>query len=85
VAVNRACKALEDRGFVSRRPNAQDGRSHHVALTGEGQEIYAKIMPLARDVEGQLLEPFADAERAVLRDLLARLCSAAESIEAAQG
>lgn len=85
VAVNRACKALEDRGLVSRQPNAQDGRSHHVALTDAGQDIYAQIMPLARDVEAQLLEPFADKERAVLRDLLARLRAAAQSIEAAQG
>ncbi|GAA4051697.1 MarR family winged helix-turn-helix transcriptional regulator [Parerythrobacter jejuensis] len=82
VAVNRACKALESRGFVSRRPNASDGRSHHIALTDEGREIYVQIMPLARDVEGQLLEPFGEEERAVLRDLLARLRAAAQTIGA---
>lgn len=84
VAVNRACKVLEDRGLVGRRPNAQDGRSHHVALTDAGQAIYGQIMPLARDVEAQLLEPFSDHERDVLRDLLARLRTAAGGIEAAE-
>lgn len=84
VAVNRACKALEDRQLVDRRPNAQDGRSHHVTLTAEGREIYSQIMPLARDVEQQLLEPFAPAEREVLRDLLGRLRASALQIEAAE-
>lgn len=84
VAVNRACKVLEDRGLIERRPNEDDGRSHHVALSGEGQGIYAQIMPLARDVEQQLLEPFSDQEREVLRDLLARLRDASGKIEAAE-
>jgi DNA-binding MarR family transcriptional regulator len=84
VAVNRACRGLEERGLVGRRPNTQDGRSHHVALTEAGRAIYAQIMPLARDVEAQLLEPFSDDEREVLRDLLARLRIAAGGIEAAE-
>lgn len=84
VAVNRACKVLEDRGLVGRRPNAQDGRSHHVALTAAGRAIYGQIMPLARDVEAQLLQPFTDGEREVLRDLLGRLRIAAGGIEAAE-
>lgn len=84
VAVNRACKVLEDRRLVGRRPNAQDGRSHHVALTAAGRAIYGQIMPLARDVEAQLLQPFTDGEREVLRDLLGRLRIAAGGIEAAE-
>ena len=83
VAVNRACKVLEDRGLVARRPNEDDGRSHHVALTDEGREIYGQIMPLARDVERQLLEPFSAEERSMLRDLLERLREASGKIEAA--
>ena len=85
VAVNRACKVLEDRGLVGRRPNDRDGRSHLVALTEAGRGIYAQIMPLARDVEAQLLEPFSKQEREVLRDLLARLRSAVGGIETAEG
>ncbi|QWC56234.1 MarR family transcriptional regulator [Erythrobacter sp. 3-20A1M] len=80
VAVNRACKALVDRGLAARRPNAQDGRSHHLALTEEGREIYAQIMPLARESEAQLLEGFTAAEEESLRTLLARVRERAGSI-----
>ena len=83
VAVNRACKVLEKRALVERLPNEEDGRSHHVALTDGGREIYGKIMPLARDVERQLLEPFSAEERTVLRDMLARLREAGAGIETA--
>jgi DNA-binding MarR family transcriptional regulator len=37
VAVNRACKVLEERGLAWRRPNTQDGRSHLLELTGRGR------------------------------------------------
>ena len=40
VAVNRACKVLEERDLASRQPNAQDGRSHLLELTAKGREKY---------------------------------------------
>jgi DNA-binding MarR family transcriptional regulator len=73
VAVNRAVKVLEERGLVARVPNPGDGRSHLLALTGEGRAIHAEVMPLARATERELLGGFEGAEEAALRDLLARL------------
>jgi DNA-binding MarR family transcriptional regulator len=73
VAVNRAVKVLEERGLVARVPNPDDGRSHLLALTGEGRAIHAEVMPLARATERELLDGFEGAEEAHLRDLLARL------------
>lgn len=73
VAVNRAVKVLEERGLIARVPNPGDGRSHLLALTGEGRAIHAEVMPLARATERELLEGFAGGEEARLRDLLARL------------
>jgi DNA-binding MarR family transcriptional regulator len=55
VTVNRASKALEDRGLIGRAPNAADGRSHHLALTDTGRELYEQIVPLALSVEAELL------------------------------
>ena len=49
VAVNRACKVLEERGLAARSPNADDGRSHHLELTAAGRAMHAEIMPLAID------------------------------------
>jgi DNA-binding MarR family transcriptional regulator len=73
VAVNRACKALSDRGLLAREPNAADGRSHHLALTDEGRAMYERIVPLARAMEQRLFAAFTDAERATFATLLARV------------
>ena len=73
VAVNRAVKVLEDRGLVARLPNPGDGRSHLLALTGEGRGIHGEVMPLARATEADLLADLAGEEEALLRQLLARL------------
>ena len=73
VAVNRAVKVLEDRGLVARVPNPGDGRSHLLALTGEGRAIHGEVMPLARATEADLLADLAVEEQATLRQLLARL------------
>ncbi|WP_379547854.1 MarR family winged helix-turn-helix transcriptional regulator [Qipengyuania sp. DSG2-2] len=80
VAVNRACKVLEKRELVARTPNPEDGRSHRLDLTREGRGIYGEVMPLARDIEAQLLAGFTDEEYETMRGLLARLRQQAEHI-----
>lgn len=81
VAVNRACKALEDRGLAARIANARDGRSHHLALTEEGRAMHARIMPLALAMEARLFEDFSDADREAFGRLLARLRAAAGELQ----
>lgn len=81
VAVNRACKVLEDRGLIERSPNASDGRSHHLELTAAGRGIHGKIMPIALDMERRLFAPLSSGEWQVFKDLLARIHNQA----AAQG
>lgn len=73
VAVNRACKVMEDRGLAVRRPNEADGRSHLLQLTDEGRRMHDVIMPLALEMERRLFAGFTAEERAVFSDLLARL------------
>lgn len=70
VAVNRACKALEERGLLDRAPNRDDGRSHHLALTADGAAMHARIMPLARAIEQQLFGSLDTAEREAFSRLL---------------
>ena len=78
VAVNRACKVLEDRGLLARQPNAADGRSHHLALTGAGDEVYGAIMPIALDMEARMFSALSADERGLFKDLLQRIRAQAE-------
>jgi DNA-binding MarR family transcriptional regulator len=80
VAVNRACKALEDRGLAQRIANARDGRSHHLELTEEGRAMHGRIMPLALGMERQLFESFSDAEREDFARFLTRLREASAGL-----
>jgi len=84
VAVNRACRVLEDRGLVNRAHNARDGRSHLLELTGEGRAIHEEVLPLAHATERELFDGFDSKEEAVLRAMLERLRErACEMLDAA--
>ena len=82
VAVNRACKVLEERGLASREPNAQDGRSHLLQLTGAGTTMRGQIMPLALEMERRLFSGFSTQELAQFRDLLARVRDEVDDLDA---
>ena len=73
VAVNRACKVLEERGLVARTPNTRDGRSHHLALTDEGRAMFDQIMPLALDMERRLFACLSRSETEALKTSLGKL------------
>ena len=55
VTVMRAAQALLRRRLVKRLPNAEDGRSHRLAMTVTGRRLYDRIVPLALAYEAQLL------------------------------
>ena len=73
VAVNRACKVLEDRGLIARQPNTSDGRSHLLELTEEGRAIHDEVMPLARESETEIFSVLSEEERAQFSKYLRRL------------
>lgn len=81
VAVNRACKVLEDRGLIARSPNDRDGRSHHLELTAAGQAMHGQIMPIALDMERRLFAALSPDERTQFKALLARIGEAAGQME----
>lgn len=80
VAVNRATKALGDRALIQRAPNMSDGRSHHLALTAGGKALYAEIMPLALQMEAQVVQVLDPQEQAQFSLLLGKLLSRADSL-----
>ena len=83
VAVNRACKVLEDRGLVARSPNADDGRSHHIELTAAGKAMHGEIMPLALDMERRLFASLSASELKDFKALLARITARVTELESA--
>ena len=85
VAVNRACKVLEERGLVTRSPNMRDGRSHHLELTPPGRVMHGEIMPHALDMERRLFEVLSADERAGLKAMLARIAEQAQRLEKGKG
>lgn len=82
VAVNRACKVLEDRGLAMRRPNEQDGRSHLLELTSEGEQVHAQIMPLASEMERRMFGGFDKSELEQFRALLEKIRSRVDDFDA---
>lgn len=81
VAVNRACKVLVDRGLVTRSPNADDGRSHHIELTAAGRAVHGEIMPLALEMERRLFASLSAVERKDFKALLARITARVAELE----
>lgn len=73
VTVNRACKALEERALISRVPNSNDGRSHHLALTDAGRDLYEQIVPQALQLEAELEKILGSGEAKLLEQMLAVL------------
>jgi len=80
VAVNRACKVLEGRGLLTRRPNTKDGRSHLLDLTGDGREMHDEVMPFAKSIEDEIYAVLTQTECDQLSYLLRRLFKSAQSV-----
>jgi DNA-binding MarR family transcriptional regulator len=77
--LSHAVAALEQRGWVARRRDAQDGRGQVAALTGEGREVLVRTAPghVAR-VRSSVLDPLTPDEVAQLSTLLGKVVAALE-------
>src|SRR6201999_1451660 len=58
VTVSRATQGLVKRRLVERAPHDVDGRSHHLALSREGERLYGEVAPVALEYEARLLREF---------------------------
>ncbi|MDB5431663.1 MAG: MarR family transcriptional regulator [Caulobacter sp.] len=85
VTVSRAARGLAMRHLVGRTAHADDGRSHHLALTLEGQRLHTEIAPLALAYEAALLSGLAPADVALMKRLLLRLEAAAARLSGEGG
>jgi DNA-binding MarR family transcriptional regulator len=61
------------RDLISRAPNTADGRSHHLALTPAGRDLYEQIVPEALSLEAELETILGSGEAKMLEAMLAQL------------
>jgi len=73
VAVSRAVKKLLDTGRITRTFSPEDKRRSVLSLSESGEEIYAKIVPIALGYEQRVLEMLTEEEQDQLDSLLNKL------------
>jgi DNA-binding MarR family transcriptional regulator len=81
VRVSRAIQRLIAARIVSQGVEATDRRRRRLALTEDGETIYARIVPLARAAEQRLLEGLSSADRQAIDALITRLSAAVLRLE----
>jgi DNA-binding MarR family transcriptional regulator len=74
---------LEELGWVNRQRDPQDRRRHLVNLTPKGQRELAAAESAQESIEADVLRGLEPAERAILRELLARALREAEPVDVA--
>jgi DNA-binding MarR family transcriptional regulator len=62
VVVSRAVKRMEERGLLTRKSNAADGRSFLLQLSDEGRAAFEDLGPKLLAVEKQMLGGLSDTE-----------------------
>lgn len=77
VQVSRAVARLKQTHRIEQRAVEGDRRARHLFLTERGHDVYAEIVPLARDYEMRVTAGLNAAERVQLERLLDKLTAAA--------
>ena len=77
--VSIGVRQLEDAGFVTRKPDPQDGRAVQLFLTSKGQKLHQRTQEFRRQKFERLLIGLTPQERSTLLDLLERAIQAAEN------
>jgi DNA-binding MarR family transcriptional regulator len=80
VAVSRAVARLIGARRVRANADKSDARRQRLSLTAQGEDVHARIAPIALASEQKLLSALDGRERAQLDDLIDRLLSAARGL-----
>jgi DNA-binding MarR family transcriptional regulator len=81
ITVSRAAQGLLSRSLIVATDNPTDKRSHCLALSQTGIELYRAVVPTALALEQQMLSALSAAEARQLGALLRKVEAAALSIE----
>ncbi len=64
---------LQERGMVERKPSPVDRRSYALVLTGNGENLMERLLPMVRAHERNVARNLSAAEKERLIELLMRL------------
>lgn len=64
---------LQERGMVERKPSPVDRRSYALVLTGNGENLMERLLPMVRAHERNVARNLSAAEKELLIELLMRL------------
>jgi DNA-binding MarR family transcriptional regulator len=78
--VSRAVKGLQERGYLERLADPQDGRGWLLRLTAPGRDLFQKIAPMVQAREAFLLQALSSEEQAVLDCAINRLAEQARRL-----
>lgn len=71
--VSRAVQSLVERKLISRSPDQQDQRAHHLRLTEAGRALLDQLLPQAQAWEAAVLASLSVTERDALMKAMTRL------------
>lgn len=80
VAVSRAVAKLVESKRVAARADRDDARRQILSLTAHGENVHARIAPIALASEERLLSSFSTREREQLDALIDRLLTTAKTL-----
>jgi DNA-binding MarR family transcriptional regulator len=78
--VSRAVVDLEGKSLVERLANPADRREAFLTLTAKGQDVYARIVPLAEAYEAKLLDVLDVADQQKFDRLLTQMTEKARKL-----
>jgi DNA-binding MarR family transcriptional regulator len=64
---------MAEKGWLERQRSEADRRAQHVHLTDKGREVAQKAHEISLTMEHELLRHLSEGERAMLRELLAKV------------
>jgi DNA-binding MarR family transcriptional regulator len=73
ISLVRLVDRLCEQKLVERRPHERDRRANRLHLTDKGRSTLERLVPLGREIAGDVLASFSDREAAALLDTLLRI------------
>ena len=73
MAISRAIRRMEQRGWVRRTVNPKDRRSLKLSLTAAGRRQYDTVLPAANALYREIVSALSRKDQAALRSYLAQL------------